>query len=191
MMSTSTMPGTLVSSNVPSVEQRRRHQLEDRVLRSGHRRPCPTAGRCRGPRYGVVRFADGSRQAHQYAPAVEPAGTILTRRWPDPPGREAAVRATRRPRARGPSRPCRHRSEHDSCRPTARSRSYRAPSTDPAARARRDDPYTLTIPWFGWLFRAPVGRVLGRRITTAAGGPRPTASIRRRSWCSDSSRPHR
>ena len=105
--------------------------------------------------------------AHQYAPAVEPGGRVLIRRWPDTPDERRRLTEPRadmllesRP-VDGQNRLTTH-SPYDSPRRTVRSRRYARTVEVADDELVETTTYRLTIPWFGWLFRWPVGRVLAR-----------------------------
>jgi MFS family permease len=112
----------------------------------------------------------GSRfsiMAHQYARLVESGGHILIRRWPDTPQQRERLLAPRDDLVL-------EEPEQTAATPqrTERFRQVDGPFTGYARTVIADTErgelvettsYTMTIPWFGWLFRAPVKRVLARR----------------------------
>ena len=51
------------------------------------------------------------------------------------------------------------------CRNTVRSRAIGVSSSEPRRTITETTTYRLTIPWFGWLFKLPVGQVIRRRIS--------------------------
>jgi MFS family permease len=105
--------------------------------------------------------------AQQYARLVESGGRTLIRRWPDSPEQRGRLLAPRDDLvleaavapAESHDRSQRFRQEDGPF--TAYERTV---TTDPAARQLVETTrYAMTIPWFGWLFRLPVRRVLARR----------------------------
>ena len=105
--------------------------------------------------------------AHQYAPAVEPRGRVLIRRWPDTPDERQRLCAPRDD-VLLESRPVDATQRPDQALP-ARFAQEDGPFTHYGRTVEAADDelvetttYHLTIPWFGWLFRWPVGRVIAR-----------------------------
>jgi MFS family permease len=112
----------------------------------------------------------GSRfsiMGHQYAPLVESGGHTLIRRWPDTPEQRERLLAPRddlvleapEPTVVSPQRTDRFRQADGPF--TGYARTVTA-DTDRCELVETTN-YTMTIPWFGWLFRAPVKRVLARK----------------------------
>jgi MFS family permease len=113
---------------------------------------------------GASRF---SIMAHQYARLVESGGHILIRRWPDTPQQRERLLVPRDDLVL-------EESEQIAAPPQGaeRFRQVDGPFTGYTRAVTTDTDrgelvetttYTMTIPWFGWLFRAPVKRVLARR----------------------------
>ena len=105
--------------------------------------------------------------SHQYARLVESGGHILIRRWPDTPEQRERLLAPRddlvleepEPTVLPPQRTERFRQADGPFTGYART-----VTTDTDRRELVETTsYTMTIPWFGWLFRAPVKRVLARK----------------------------
>jgi MFS family permease len=105
--------------------------------------------------------------APQYARLVESGGHILIRRWPDTPEQRERLLVPRddlvleepEPTVQPPERTDRFRQADGPFTGYART-----VTTDTDRRELVETTtYTMTIPWFGWLFRAPVKRVLARK----------------------------
>jgi MFS family permease len=96
---------------------------------------------------------------------VQPRGHILTRRWPDSPAERERLGTPRDDVVlEGPADPI----DGDSVgfrQADGPFTSYRRTVTSGAGEIVETTRYALTIPWFGWLFRWPVRRVLARRIS--------------------------
>lgn len=106
--------------------------------------------------------------AHQYAPAVEPGGRTLTRRWPDTPDRRQQLMARRDDIVlevsvedpAGPSAPVPEgRFGQEEGPFTSYERTVIAQHGELVETTR----YRVVIPWFRWLFAYPTRRVLTRR----------------------------
>ena len=189
MIATSAMSGTLLSVVRAVGQQRRRHQLQHRVLGAGDAPPRPTAGRrprttMRSIGAPVCSPADGSRARHPVTgrragdPGVarQPSAmTCLAARDDLVMGSRGDGAGRRRSSsAEGPFR--------------AYERTRRA--GDRRRASRRPSSTASSMPWFGWLF-LPLARTLGcgappgRERTAAAvvGAARP-ARPRARSSCS-------
>ena len=111
-----------------------------------------------GSRFSII--------AHQYARLVESGGRMLIRRWPDTPEqrerllapRDDLVLEARESAAHAPNGSERFRQADGPF--TAYERTV---TTDHDERQLVETTrYAVTIPWFGWLFRWPVRRVLAR-----------------------------
>lgn len=117
---------------------------------------------------------------HQYAPAVEPGGRTIIRRWPDTDERRRTIVSPRddlvadvlvsdvaeAPVGAG------DRADPAADRPELSARfvqrdgpftAYERTVTQDGAELVETTRYRLVLPWFGWLFARPVRRVLGRR----------------------------
>ena len=105
---------------------------------------------------------------HQYAPAVDPGGRVLIRRWPDTPDERRLLAEPRDDLLlESPS------SEHAGPADTTFQRTFEqqeGPFTHYSRTVVAADGalvetthYRVTIPWFRWLFAWPVRRVIARR----------------------------
>jgi MFS family permease len=110
--------------------------------------------------------------AHQYAPAVDRGGRTLIRRWPDSPEQRAVLAAPRDDLLLETATSSGDSAVGDSAPDgSARWRFEQAdgPFADYERTVASDDAglvettrYRVVIPWFSWLFRWPVRRVLAR-----------------------------
>ncbi len=108
--------------------------------------------------------------AHQYAPAVEPGGRIVIRRWPDTDDERRRLCEPRddlleeMPAANGADAPLPARFEqHDG--PFDHYVRTVEIADDELVEVTS---YHVTIPWFAWLFRWPVRRVIARRGSSSS-----------------------
>jgi len=104
---------------------------------------------------------------HQYARPVESGGRRLIRRWPDDPDHRQRLLEPRDDLLGEVPEPA----------PGSLARfrqgdgpftSYSRTVTSDADRLVETTHYSVTIPWFGWLFRVPVQRVIARRSSHRA-----------------------
>ena len=170
MMSTSAMPGTLVSSYSPSASSVAAISLSTEFLAPGtSTSPCSGPARRTTIGRSGISGSDARWSAtgpdligHQYAPPVPRSRSNGHSRC-GPPTRTCAA-ALERPR----DDLVLERGAGDGTFDQARRAVSRVPApSSHGARtaARRDAPRTgSSIPWFGWLFALPVRALVGRRL---------------------------
>ena len=115
--------------------------------------------------------------SHQYAPDVESGGRILTRTWPLDDEHRERLLTTRDDLVRERQLDDDDTSEHlDRQADTSGEQLSFVQDHGPFSTYRRDvsvtdenitesTTYRLNIPWFGWLFKLPIHRVLARRMS--------------------------
>ncbi len=176
MIVTSAIAGTLVISNVPSVSSVAAISLSTEFFAPGTK-TLPDSGPL--PRTAITEASSiGSGfvvMTHQYARPVESGGRMLIRRWPDTPEQRERLLAPRDDllleASDQPADTATVDAEPTPPRPSGRFRQADGPFTtyertvtpDPATDELVESTrYSVTIPWFGWLFRFPVRRVIAR-----------------------------
>ena len=176
MIVTSAIAGTLVISKVPSVSSVAAISLSTEFFAPGTK-TLPASGPL--PRTAMTELSTiGSGfvlMAHQYARLVESGGRMLIRRWPDTPERRAQLLSPRddlllesadpppaTPTVLPGPVPGRTDASGRFCQQDGPFTAYERTVASDAGELVESTRYTVTIPWFGWLFRYPVRRVLAR-----------------------------
>ena len=187
-MVTSAIAGTFVISNVPSVKSVVAISLRTEFFAPGTPTVPDSGPLPRTTIVGASTWGSGFEiMAHQYAPAVEPGGRTLIRRWPDTPERRRQLGAPRddlvletsvdggAPSDGDAGFDADPRAELDVAPDGVDELPWRfqqadGPFDEYARTVTSDGPdlvertdYRAVIPWFGWLFRYPVRRVIARR----------------------------
>src|SRR6056297_3404267 len=176
MMPTSAMSGTLVISKVPSVSSVAAINLSTEFLAPGTA-TVPASGPL--PLTTMVSSGDGALAAKspgfgfmgsKYAPAVQAGGRTLIRRWPDThdqlrrlsePRDDLVLEAPASEDPADPSSPLHFVQDDGPFTAYERTVERREATDDQPAALEETTRYALRIPWFGWVFRVPVRRVIG------------------------------
>jgi len=110
----------------------------------------------------------------KYAPAVQAGGRTLIRRWPDThdqlrrlsePRDDLVLEAPASEDPADPSSPLHFVQDDGPFTAYERTVERREATDDQPAALEETTRYALRIPWFGWVFRVPVRRVLARQLS--------------------------